>query len=481
MVLVLDPMPVIRHTRHTKANAKVERYPQGLPQVQSRHRERIPQSSEELEDQDPEDGRSRIKISIPSASWFAQLLPRVFKFGTLGTMSDEAITPAELRREPGPHRSAQRSVRKNVQLIDSYEDYCMFNGFSVRVPWTSYSDTRTPEEKQRLAHAMRSYSTTNALKQLLQPFEVIVTDSSTPLGSLFKIIVHDTFKILEFIDLALTELDREMLHDKTVQENIDDWRRELHRLDTELRTMESSIPAFADFVLVTQRHDSHTAAAKESRAIHELLGRFKKQVTQVQGRFERTHRSLMATLSLIENKRGISEAESVTKLTELAFFFVPLTFVATLFSMQVKELDGSTSVGLFLAVAFAITICSYGLRLVIRSSKFLSTWRRWKDEIRDAQENPPSGPIPSGPIAASAVLRWVWQRLYTHGWPVYMIISMAALLAALWTRPLREGMKIGITTALAMVCLAATFVMFLLRSKVSERWARWHYQRLGGR
>ena len=464
MVLLLDPIPVIRHT---KAYAIVERYSQRRPRVQIRHRERVLPSSEELEDQDPENGRSRIRISLPGVSWFARILPRGFKFGTTGRMSDEAIPSTESQRGSGLHRSAQRSVREDAQLADSYEELCMFTGRSVRVPLTIYSDTMIPENKQRLAREMRSYSTTNTLKQLLQPCEALVPDESTPLGSLFQIIVHDTFKILQSIDLALTAMDDQMLDDMYVQSEIDRWRRLLHEIDTELRTMESSIPEFADFVLLTQKRDSHTAAAKGSRTFHELLGRFKKQVTQVQGRTESTQRSLMATMSLIGSKRGISEAESITKLTEWAFFFLPLTFTSTLFSMQVKELDGSTSVRFFLAVASAVTICSYGLRLVIRSSRFLSLWRWCAEEIRAEQWI-----RRSSPIATSAVLRWVWQRLHTHIWPIYMMVAMAALLAALLTRPLREGIKVGITTALAMICLSITLMIFLMRYWIGEDWAR---------
>lgn len=463
MLLLLDPMPVIRHT---KTNEKVQGWLRSPPQVQSRYGKRILGSRQKLEDQDPENGKSRIKISTSGVSRFAQLFLRGFKFSTSGRMNDEAIPPAESRRESGSRKSAQRSVREDAQLADSYKDYCMFIGFSVRVALTIYSDTMIPENKQRLAREMRCYSTTNTLKQLLQPHEVLVPHRSTPLGSLFQIIVHDTFKILQFMDRALNEMDLEMLDDMLVQMQIDDWRRILHDFDTELRTMESSIPDFADFVLVTQRRDSHAAA------IHELLGRFKKHVTQVQGRTESTHRSLMATMSLIESKRGISEAESVTKLTEWAFFFIPLTFTATLFSMQVKELDGSTSVSFFVAVALAITICSYGLRLVIRSPRFLGIWRRWGKVIRVEQ-----GIQRSSPITTSAVLSWVWHRLRTHTLPVYIVIAMATLLAALWTRPLREGMKIGITTALAMICLTVILRMFSIRYRISENWVGRHRQR----
>ena len=47
-----------------------------------------------------------------------------------------------------------------------------------------------------------------------------------------------------------------------------------------------------------------------------------------------SYRSLMAAMSLVENKRGIAEVENVTRVTELAFFFIPLLFSARDSSMQ---------------------------------------------------------------------------------------------------------------------------------------------------
>ena len=46
-------------------------------------------------------------------------------------------------------------------------------------------------------------------------------------------------------------------------------------------------------------------------------------------------RSLHAAISLIESIRGIAEAEGVSKLTELAFIFIPLSFSASFFSMPI--------------------------------------------------------------------------------------------------------------------------------------------------
>ena len=49
---------------------------------------------------------------------------------------------------------------------------------------------------------------------------------------------------------------------------------------------------------------------------------------------EATFTMVMATMSLMESEKAIIEAEGVTKLTQLAFFFIPLTFVAGIFGMN---------------------------------------------------------------------------------------------------------------------------------------------------
>ena len=43
----------------------------------------------------------------------------------------------------------------------------------------------------------------------------------------------------------------------------------------------------------------------------------------------------MAIMSIVESQKAITEAEEVSKLTKLAFLFIPLTFVAGLCGMNV--------------------------------------------------------------------------------------------------------------------------------------------------
>ena len=53
-------------------------------------------------------------------------------------------------------------------------------------------------------------------------------------------------------------------------------------------------------------------------------------------RVERTFQSVASTMSILESKSAIAEAHSVGRLTELAFIFVPLSFVSSFFGMSVK-------------------------------------------------------------------------------------------------------------------------------------------------
>jgi Mg2+ and Co2+ transporter CorA len=65
----------------------------------------------------------------------------------------------------------------------------------------------------------------------------------------------------------------------------------------------------------------------------------------------------------VDSRRSITEAECVSKLTELAFVFIPLSFVASLFSMQVHELDGGVPLYQFAPVAISVVVVAYIVRL----------------------------------------------------------------------------------------------------------------------
>lgn len=56
----------------------------------------------------------------------------------------------------------------------------------------------------------------------------------------------------------------------------------------------------------------------------------------VKDRTEKATNALALTMSIHESKRAILEAESISRLTELAFFFIPLSFATSVFGMQIQ-------------------------------------------------------------------------------------------------------------------------------------------------
>lgn len=450
VLVLLDPLPTVRH------HVKILGNPTFVQTRQSTRarREREQSIIETHGSQEPEDGgssRGRVRQSILSTGFWR---------------NRTAVSPEiESQVVESSQSSSTQAIPADDRSSDNYEDHCLFMNSLNRLPAVNYEDLLSRERDHWLDPGMGpEMSTACALNELIQSHGTRVVDSSAkfaPLEHLLMIILQDTLTIVRSINLALTDMDSSMLDDELLQSNIDSWRRVLNRFETELRHMETSLPEFARYVVGPE-------AAGGNGTCGELLDQCTLQIAKVQERRRITYGSLMTAMSLVESKRGIAEAESVTKLTELAFFFIPLTFAASLFSMQVKELDASTtSVGVFFGVALSITVCSYALRLVIRSSAFLRFMRLWTNEIRTGTESPPGAPI-----ATSMVLKWTWNRFKPYVYPVYAVIPTTAVLAALWTRSLQQGIKVGVTIALAMLTFAVVLFFALRRLNIRAQLAR---------
>ena len=64
------------------------------------------------------------------------------------------------------------------------------------------------------------------------------------------------------------------------------------------------------------------------------LGGLKANLDDALMRLNSTFQTVMSTMSIVKSQKAILEAETVLKLTALAFFFIPLSFVASLFGIN---------------------------------------------------------------------------------------------------------------------------------------------------
>ncbi|KAJ0416688.1 hypothetical protein BJY00DRAFT_316568 [Aspergillus carlsbadensis] len=134
---------------------------------------------------------------------------------------------------------------------------------------------------------------------------------------------------------------------------------------------------------------------------------------QVETQFERIIQDLNSTLDSIagalqfmESQRAIMEAESITRLTELAFLFIPLSFAAALFAMQVRELAQAPPVAYFVAFALSLSATTYSLRLFARSLWVQRTKEKTLANVRSYRSR-----LPGAMVSNTDVVAWIFDNI----------------------------------------------------------------------
>ena len=382
--------------------------------------------------------------------------------------------------EPG---ISEKGEETEIQVLKSM-NRCIFEGLYPRGPAVDYDFLMNPDNTVLLAeHVDLTKPTAANLAEWLtynHGRQSPMVGSFTHLEYLFAIIHNDTMNTLRHMDLALREIGQHILDETLIQQRLVHWRLLLERFGTEFQQLEDSLRRFAGFINASKVSDKNSTEDQNTLRppVEKLLEDSVSQINSLRQRTTRSHKSLMANMSIIESKRGIAEAESVTKLTELAFFFIPLTFSASVFSMQVKELNASrTSIAAFFILAVIITTALYALRLLIRSEKFTDLKKRSLNDIRHN-----AGLASGSSIPTKIFLAWLWQR---NRW---FIIGLgitgvsAGPIAALWTSQLTTGIKVDITIVITTLYVGAVIVVALYAfrksltvSKDILPWARYYH------
>ena len=83
-----------------------------------------------------------------------------------------------------------------------------------------------------------------------------------------------------------------------------------------------------------------------------------------------TSQILMSSISVLDAETSIQQAHTAQKLTQLAFIYVPLSFVTSIFGMNVKEINGSPTPVWVCVVVLAITVvCTFTISSAYKVSK----------------------------------------------------------------------------------------------------------------
>jgi hypothetical protein len=152
---------------------------------------------------------------------------------------------------------------------------------------------------------------------------------SLPGSAIFNILQNDTMDFIQTVESFLEQVEANFSKETVVQENLSLWRSRMLRIGTELRYLERSFPKLAGFLTSVSGWQCPTAQGQyEGNKIYDiqshLLPDIVAEISRLETRIKNSLQDLVSVISLIESKKGIVEAESITKLTELGLSLLRL-------------------------------------------------------------------------------------------------------------------------------------------------------------
>ena len=276
------------------------------------------------------------------------------------------------RSRPLPFSSTHNSTLAVILCdpLPSQGDIRLFRPLAARGAWERQLSSDFMRWRSTGGSSSSMYTAQTIMRWLHEPaFKAEIrpgnpsTANSLAMRIHLTIVSRDTHDALSRMRHLLDDLEVGMTIDSVLQSNVSRWRAMLNKMLDMLDDMTQELRDVLDGFNAPHppgtwsSHLSWTSLAEDlqeawekpalylnptplsesdSTLINALL---KPLFVAIDGTTRRTQRAastMQSTVALLESKRGIAEAESVTKLTELAFFFIPISVTATFFSMPVN-------------------------------------------------------------------------------------------------------------------------------------------------
>lgn len=143
--------------------------------------------------------------------------------------------------------------------------------------------------------------------------------------ALAQLMSNDLTLILGKMTHTLDEIELSLHDDLVLQRSLPVWRRQLGRWRNTLFHQGESL---------RELYVDGPDQGRDALLLHQQS--LSKTVDRASRRVETVFQALMSSMSIVESERAIAEAEVVSKLTHLAFFFIPLSLVAGIFGMNIN-------------------------------------------------------------------------------------------------------------------------------------------------
>ena len=209
---------------------------------------------------------------------------------------------------------------------------------------------------------------------------------------LARLALDDFWQLLAEMNLTLDHVDADLAADLnvhilenrgiTTRQNVCWMRSSLH----DIRAWASQLAAAAATTTTTKTttttdhtHRPGDQPEKEEEELAAEVAALIDNVDMLQKRTSQTLGLLLEATALAQSSLVIDQTSGINKLTELAFLFVPLSFVTSIFSMQVLELTADPPPLWAWGVSIlAVAVVTYFVRFTMRSPSV----RVWSMHLR---------------------------------------------------------------------------------------------------
>jgi hypothetical protein len=251
----------------------------------------------------------------------------------------------------------------------------------------------TEEEIRALEEISKTPSSTSADME-----SWIRQDKKDPMLALLRLACIDTEDYLENLGWTLDEITKDSLDEFIMTRRLPAWRKLLNELEIELPALDRSLSTFMD---------SKNAAYDDA---NNMLQDLKLKIPTFWKRVLNVHEALRSEMVLLDSSHSIKEAHTMARLTELAFFFIPLTFASSLFSMQVIELEAGISLWIFALTALGLGVLTYATRNLMQRDILRVLGRRARESALASGRNP----IDQG-ASTVQILRYMASSMWRRG------------------------------------------------------------------
>ncbi|KAF4230464.1 hypothetical protein CNMCM8980_002687 [Aspergillus fumigatiaffinis] len=338
----------------------------------------------------------------------------------------------------------------------------------------------------------------NETRSTRQAMHDIAGDNTAPihvLQILFQIIRQDTSTLLGVLNQILSDMEVDILDDTSMEDRLALWRQLISKAERELLELKTSTKGFVAFFGFSFPADTSAATSEDKPGIIRNVADLFQDIDQMLTRLRHASTSLTSNMGLLDSRRSIDEAHAVTRLTELAFLFIPLSFSSSIFGMQVEPFKDSAPLWNFFIVAITVTTFAYLMRLTMRSQWLGNVKQSVKEDVRRYAEQH-GLPVQVRSLSMLLLMQWFGRTLERSskatwswigrkgrtagiglwrvvGFPVSftLLIGTVAVapIAILWTRDIDRGVQGVVTFVIILALVGLVGVPYWRRSDANFR------------